>query len=47
MALADVLFAYFSTLDFTILDPLLDLFFAWSYVFMAWGAAAQVRVLRA
>jgi len=47
MALADILFAYFTTVGFTSLDPLLDLFFAWSYVFMAWGAAAQVRVLRA
>lgn len=45
MALADVLFAYFTTLGFTSLDPWLDLLFAWSYVFMAWGAAAQVRVL--
>jgi hypothetical protein len=46
MAVADILFAYFTTVGFTSLDSLLDLFFAWSYVFMAWGAAAQVQVLR-
>jgi hypothetical protein len=46
MALADVLFAYFSTMGFSFLDPWLDLLFAWSYVFMAWGTAAQVQVLR-
>jgi hypothetical protein len=46
MALGDILFAYFTTLEFSALDPLLDLTFAYAYILLAWGAHTQVRLLR-
>jgi hypothetical protein len=44
VALGDVLFAYFTSLKFTALDPLLDLAFAYAYVLLAWGTHTQWRL---
>jgi hypothetical protein len=38
MGVGDILFAYFSTLEMTHLDPLLDVMFTWSYMLLAFGA---------
>ena len=46
MALGDILFAYFTTLEFSAVDPLLDLTFAYAYILLAWGAYTQVALAR-
>lgn len=46
LAVGDILFAFFTSLGQSALDPLLDLLFGWSYILMARGLAAQVEILR-
>jgi hypothetical protein len=46
MGSGDVLYAYFTTLDFSALDPLLDLTFAYGYILLAWGTFTQAELLR-
>lgn len=45
LALGDILFAYFTALDMEFLDPLLDVMFTYSYIFIAWGAALQSEIV--
>ena len=45
LALGDILFAYFTTLGMEFLDPLLDVMFTYSYIFIAWGAALQNEIV--
>lgn len=45
LAVGDILFAFFTTLGKTALDPLLDLAFAWSYVLIARAVVTQHRIL--
>jgi hypothetical protein len=47
LAAGDILFAFFTTLGKSALDPLLDLMFAWSYVLIARAAATQYGILSA
>jgi hypothetical protein len=46
LALGDILFAYFTTMDMGVLDPLLDVMFTYSYIFIAWGIALQYSLLK-
>jgi hypothetical protein len=46
LALGDILFAYFTTMEMGFLDPLLDVMFTCSYIFIAWGASFQYSFLR-
>jgi hypothetical protein len=46
MAVGDILFAYFTTLEFSAIDPLLDLSFAYAYILIAWGAHTQYALVR-
>ena len=41
LAVGDILFAFFSTLERTGLDPLLDVAFAWSYILIARAVVTQ------
>jgi len=45
VAAGDIVFAYFTTLELTELDPLLDLVFAAAYIFFAWGTRRQLAIL--
>jgi hypothetical protein len=46
LAAGDIGFAFFTTLGQASLDPLLDLFYAWSYVLVARAAATQCGILK-
>jgi hypothetical protein len=39
LSAGDILYAYFSTLGMTHLDPVLDVMYTWAYLLMAFGAA--------
>jgi hypothetical protein len=46
LAMADILFAFFTTMDMAALDPLLDVLFTYSYIFIAWGVSLQYSLLK-
>lgn len=46
LAIGDILFAFFTSLGQSALDPALDLLFAWSYILIARGLSAQLDILR-
>ena len=45
LAVGDILFAFFTTLGKTGLDPLLDVAFAWSYILIARAVVTQHGIL--
>ncbi|MGH9320299.1 MAG: hypothetical protein ACRD21_16145 [Vicinamibacteria bacterium] len=45
LAVGDILFAFFTSLGKSSLDPLLDLAFAWSYILIAWAVATQYGIV--
>jgi hypothetical protein len=45
LTVGDIAFAYFSILDQAYLDPLIDVLYAFSYIFASWGAAYQYDLL--
>ncbi len=46
IAIGDVLYAYFSTMNYSTLDPLLDLCFAGGYLMIAWGTFTQFELVK-
>jgi hypothetical protein len=47
LAAGDILFAFFTTLGKSALDPLLDVAFAWSYILIARALVTQHGILSA
>lgn len=45
VAAGDILFAYFTTLEMTVFNPLLNLLFAYAYVLIAWGVYEQRQIV--
>lgn len=46
LAFADILFAYFDVLDLASVDPLVDVLYAASYVFLCWGTICQYDLVQ-
>lgn len=46
LALADILFAYFDVMGMTSVDPLVDVLYTASYVFLCWGTICQYDLVQ-
>lgn len=46
LAIADILFAYFDVLGLALVDPLVDVLFTASYVFLCWGTICQYDLVQ-